>query len=185
VIIVSCGGQEDNPYNNTNENTKNASKEDEKGSIDNKDEQELEDEEYIPAVDFSLDDGKGNNITLSDYKGKFVFINFWGTWCPYCVDEMPLLQKTYDEYKEDIEIIAVNVQSISKEKSVDYVLDWLDERDITFKNVFDMDGSIANAYHVTGYPTTYIVNREGDVVSYIPGKIDDNMMEQVLDFIFD
>jgi cytochrome c-type biogenesis protein len=178
LLLVGCESQDDTQQNM---DIVNETEEALIGEDPVEDREEID--ERIPAIDFTLTDGQGNEVSISDYKGKVVFVNFWGTWCEYCVKEMPLLQETYEAYKDDIEILAINVQTIPREKSVEEVLEWVDELGLTFPILFDMDGSVSNEYYITAFPTTYVVDREGYFLGYIPGAIDEEMMKQIIDEI--
>ncbi|GMQ55622.1 hypothetical protein AN1V17_00140 [Vallitalea sediminicola] len=139
-----------------------------------------EDEKTITAPDFTLSDGKGNNYTLSDYKGELVFVNFFTTWCGYCKDEMPDFQKIHEKYKDDdVAIIAVDVQHDASEKPIDEVIKWADNLGVTFPVVFDEDGTATDNYYINGYPTTYVISKEGDVIGYV-NAMDEQDMEKLI-----
>jgi cytochrome c-type biogenesis protein len=139
-----------------------------------------EDKETIAAPDFTLSDGKGNSYTLSDYKGKLVFVNFFTTWCGYCKDEMPDFQKIHEKYKDDdVAIIAVDVQHDASEKPIDEVIEWAEDLGITFPVVFDEDGTATDNYYINGYPTTYVISKEGVVIGYV-NAMDEQDMEKLI-----
>lgn len=122
----------------------------------------------VMAPDFSLTDMNGNTVSLSDYKGKIVFINFWTTWCRYCVDEMPDLDSAASELRDlgDAVIIAVNVQ-----ESLEKVKKFVTEREFSLEVLMDFDGAVAQTYRVEGYPTTYVINRDGTYYGYQVGPV--------------
>jgi thiol-disulfide isomerase/thioredoxin len=126
------------------------------------------------APDFTLLDMDGNQVKLSDYEGKMVFLNFWATWCTYCDIEMPDLQKVHDDH-EDLVVLAVNVR---EEKGL--VQDYLDEGGYDFPVVLDDDGHIAQVYLVSGMPTTYFLSDEGILLGYQPGMLTLEQMEDVI-----
>lgn len=134
------------------------------------------------ALDFSLTDGKGNQVNLADYQDKFVFLNFFTTWCGYCMDEMPEFQKVYDEYKEDIEIVIVNVNFDANEVSTEEVVKWYEDSGYTFPMVIDEDGSQTQAFYpyVTGYPTTFVYDKGGKYLGYIPGALNEQTMIDII-----
>ncbi len=134
----------------------------------------------IMAPDFTLKDPDGNAVTLSDYEGKIVILNFWAEWCRYCVEEMPDFVKLDKELKEsgDAVILAVNVQDSHK-----VVRDFIADNNLDLKVLMDEDGAIASTYGVSGYPTTFFINPDGSLYTYIPGKTDLETLHIVLDMI--
>ncbi|TCK92461.1 peroxiredoxin [Natranaerovirga hydrolytica] len=165
---------EDETSENTNTNDEARDKDAQETPVD-KDESEK-----VPLVDFTLSDGKGNDHTLSDYKGKVILVNFWGTWCPYCVEEMPYFESLYQQNQGDLEILAINVQSAPQERPVEEVLEWVEQQGVSYNVLFDIDGSVAQEYYVRYFPTTYIIDREGYVLGYING-LDEELLEDILD----
>jgi thiol-disulfide isomerase/thioredoxin len=126
------------------------------------------------APDFTLLDMEGNQVSLSDFEGKMVFLNFWATWCTYCDIEMPDLQKVNDEH-EDLVVLAVNVR---EEK--DLVQEYLDEGGYDFPVALDEDGHIAQVYLVSGMPTTYFISDDGKLLGYQPGMLTLEQMEDII-----
>ncbi len=120
------------------------------------------------APNFTLPKLDGTNLSLSDYKGRVVLVNFWATWCPPCVAEMPDLQAVRDELNpRGFEVIAISLDSGAgfKEKVKNFVRD----HGITFPVVFT-DGSVSGQYGgVPNIPTTFIVDANGNIVSKLVG----------------
>ncbi len=109
------------------------------------------------APDFTLENLDGEKLSLEDYRGKNVLINFWTTWCRFCVKEMPDFQKLYDEYKDDdFTILAVNGGE-TKSK----VTEFMDQNGYNFPVLLDTKGKVGVSYMVFGIPTSYIVDKEG------------------------
>ncbi|MBZ2174762.1 TlpA family protein disulfide reductase [Schnuerera sp. xch1] len=127
------------------------------------------------APDFTLLNLDGEEVSLSDYRGKYVLVNFWYTGCQYCDMEMPDLQRLYDE-NDDLMVLAVNVM---EEKSI--VEDYIKEGKYSFPVVFDEEGEIAGTYLVSGFPTSYFVDKEGNLLGGIPGMMTYEQMNQILD----
>jgi cytochrome c-type biogenesis protein len=143
----------------------------------------------IPAFDFTLTDQYGEEHTLSDYKGKVVFLNFWATWCPPCKEEMPHIEELYNEYnlnQEDVVFLGVTNPKSEKypynqdEKKED-IISFLDKNEYTFPTVFDETGEILQNYSITAFPTTFMIDKEGNVFGYVPGKMTKDIMKNVID----
>ncbi len=126
------------------------------------------------APDFTLLDMEGNQVKLSDFEGRMVFLNFWATWCTYCDIEMPDLQKVNDEH-EDLVVLAVNVR-----EDKDLVQEYLDEGGYDFPVVLDEDGHMAQIYLVSGMPTTYFISDDGKLLGYQPGMLTLEQMEDII-----
>ena len=129
--------------------------------------------EVVYAPEFELEDLDGNIVRLADLKGKNILVNFWATWCPFCVDEMPDLQLLYEKYKDDdFIVLAINVQE-SKEKAAGY----LEEAGIDLPVLLDKDSRIAALYGATSIPLTIAVNKDGVAVTGYRGKLTLDQME--------
>lgn len=140
------------------------------------------------AYDFTLIDQYGNEHTLSDYKGKVVFLNFWATWCPPCKKEMPDIEALYQEYGQnqgDIIILGVanpasteypNNQDVTKDK----VIEFLKDNNYNFPVVFDETGDILTNYSISAFPTTFMIDKEGNVFGYAPGMLTKDIMYNVI-----
>ena len=126
-------------------------------------------DEPVEAPDFSLPSVEGNDVKLSDFQGKVVFLNFWATWCPYCRMERPGLQALFNAYK-DQEFVIVSV-SIDQ-SGIDTVKQYVGEHEITFPNLHDQTSEVAGEYGVRGVPSTFFVNTEGKAVAGVIGPRD-------------
>ena len=109
-----------------------------------------------PAPDFSLTTTNGELIQLSSLRGKPILLNFWATWCKPCEYEMPLIQETFESHSSDLLIIGVNV---SEEK--EDVQDYLDEYELTFPVLLDLNHKVSNLYRVSGIPVSFFIDSEG------------------------
>jgi peroxiredoxin len=126
-------------------------------------------DEPLEVPDFSLPLVGGEELTLSDYKGRVVFLNFWATWCPYCVDERAGLQALYEKYREQgLEIIAVSIDQGDIEK----VKKFVDERELTFLNVHDKSSKTSLEYGVRGVPATIFIDPSGNALGGVIGPRD-------------
>jgi thiol-disulfide isomerase/thioredoxin len=123
----------------------------------------------FPAPDFTLPTLSGAPIRLSELRGKVVLLNFWATWCVPCRMEMPALEALYHRYKDwGLEVLAVNLDMLSTAGVETFVK----EAALTFQIVLDPSWSTARAYQVRGLPTTYLVDRAGNVVVREVGERD-------------
>ena len=147
-------------------------------------EETSQEESAVPAIDFTLYDQYGNTHKLSDYKGKTVFLNFWATWCPPCKAEMPDIQKIYEEYSRegDDALIVLGVASpdIGGEKPEEEIKSFLSENGYTYPVVFDNTGEIFGMYGVSSLPTTFMIDREGNVFGYVSGQLDEEIMRSII-----
>lgn len=122
-------------------------------------------ESRIPSENFFLPVLDGVEQSLDDYQGKVVFLNFWATWCPPCREEMPAMQSLYDELApEGLEIVAVNVL-----EPEDTVREFIEETGFTYPVMLDRQGRVSTRYAVRAFPTTYIIDRESNVIAVRAG----------------
>ena len=125
----------------------------------------------VSARDFSLplagSTNPGATQSLSGLKGKVVFLNFWATWCGPCRDEMPSMESLYNRYKDKgLDILAVNCQENETE-----VLAFMRNHGLTFPAALDTDGRISASYGIQAIPTTFLINREGNIAVRLVGSI--------------
>ncbi len=115
------------------------------------------------AEDFVLPDIHGQVVRLSQLKGKVVFLNVWTTWCPPCRQEMPTMQTLYRQLQgEDFILLAVS-QDVDGQKAV---VSYLSEGGYTFPVLLDVRGEVGRKYGVTGYPETFLIDRQGMIVHH-------------------
>lgn len=120
------------------------------------------------AEDFTLKTLKGETVSLKDYRGRLIFLNFWATWCGPCRAEMPSMQRLWEEFKEeDFVILAINIQEESK-----LVSSFMNERGLSFPVLLDEKGKVARTYGVRGIPTTFFLNPEGEIIGKAVGARD-------------
>lgn len=141
-------------------------------------------EETIPAIDFTLKDQYGEEHTLSDYKGKTVFLNFWATWCPPCKAEMPDIQNVYETYDTEGEdalvVLGIAAPNMGGEGSEEQIAAFLKEQGYTYPVVMDTTGEIFSAYGITSFPTTFMIDREGNVFGYVTGMLSEDVMQSII-----
>lgn len=122
------------------------------------------------APDFLLKDLVDKEHKLSDYKGKVVFLNFFASWCPYCVEEIPELNGLYEEFSENKEfvLLGINIRE-SKTKVAQFVKN----KDIKYTILLDSDGKLAKVYQVVGIPLNVVIDKNG-IIKFLdhslPGK---------------
>ena len=119
------------------------------------------------APEFSLATLDKQVLQLSDFEGKSLIINFWGTFCPPCVNEMPALQKQYNQWKED----NVVVLGINLSESTITVKNFINQYDITFPIVIDNNDQIRKRYNVRYYPTTFFVDSSSIIQEIFIGEM--------------
>ena len=170
--------------NSTTEETRQTSDSEEMQN----DEEDEEVHKQIKAPDFILMDQYGKEHTLSDYRGKTIFLNFWATWCGPCKSEMPDIQKLYEQYNENTEDVIVlgvanpkteghpNNNDISKEE----IAGFMNENGWTYPILFDESGEILSNYGITAFPTTFMIDVNGNVYGYVSGALTGDMMESIV-----
>jgi peroxiredoxin len=119
-----------------------------------------------PAPDFTLRTVDGQTVSLSDFRGKPVMVNFWATWCGPCQVEMPLFRQAYTDHAGELVVLAVDVQEAPED-----VRGFVKRNDLTFPVVLDRDGLVSTLYRVRGLPTTFFVDRDGIVVEAHRGAL--------------
>ena len=131
-----------------------------------------------PAPDFTLVDLDGNQISLGDFAGQPVVINFWATWCPPCQDEMPLLAGAYEREGGQVVFLAISINEPERA-----VRRFVENNDIPFVVLLDEGGKVASEYQAKSIPVTYFVNRDGQVVMRYLGQIPTHRLEDGLNRI--
>ena len=122
----------------------------------------------LEPFDFTLQLLHGEGVSLSSFKSKVVILNFWATWCPPCRAEMPSMEVLHNKYREKgLEILAVNI--LEKEAEV---LSFMDSNKLSFPAALDLDGAVSNSYGIQSIPTTFLIDREGNIVVRLVGSID-------------
>lgn len=152
-----------------------------------------EENSVIPAFDFTLTDQYGNEHTLSDYKGKVVFLNFWATWCGPCKQEIPHIEELYQEYNlNEDEVVFLGVTNPKSEaypnnqdEEKDEIISFLESNEYTFPTVFDETGEIFQNYYISAFPTTFMIDKEGNIAGYVPGMMTKDIMQNVINQVLE
>ena len=146
---------------------------------------EAAESEDPPAPDFKLTDQFGKEHRLSAYKGKVVLLNFWATWCKYCVQEMPDLQKLHEKYsaQEDPQLVLLAVAAPGQggEQDAEGIKAYLETNGYTYPSLMDTDGSVFKTYGASGLPTTFVIGRDGSMIGYVPGAVSADVLQTVVD----
>jgi len=110
-----------------------------------------------PAPQFTLAARSGEDVSLAQYKGQVVMLNFWASWCGPCRQEMPLLESIYKKYgKMGFTLLGVNVEPDSQAAN-----EWLKQTPVSFPILYDKDSKVSKLYDVAGMPSTVIIDRSG------------------------
>ena len=138
----------------------------------------------IPAVPFALTDQYGRTHTLSEYKGKVIFLNFWATWCPPCRAEMPDIQKLYErsprEGKEAVIVLGVASPGLGSEKDEAGIKAFMIENGYTYPVLMDKKGELFRAYGIRAIPTTYMIDRNGNLAGRVQGALSAENLERIV-----
>jgi cytochrome c biogenesis protein CcmG/thiol:disulfide interchange protein DsbE len=122
-----------------------------------------------PAPVFTFPGLDGKVVSLTDYKGKVVFLNIWATWCLPCREEMPSMEKLYQQLKgEDFEILAISIDATGAKA----VGPFMKEYGLSFPALLDTGGTIQDLYGTTGIPESYVIGKEGFVEEIVIGPKD-------------
>ena len=142
----------------------------------------------IPALDFTLTDQFGNTHTLDQYKGKTILLNFWATWCGPCRSEMPDLQAVYEDYgnnEKDLVVLGVAAPNLGQEGSAEDITAFLEENGYTYPTLMNEDASLFYSYGISSFPTTFMIDKNGNVYGYIMGaqsrEVFDDIIQQTMD----
>ncbi|MEG2628048.1 MAG: cytochrome c biogenesis protein/redoxin [Raoultibacter sp.] len=139
--------------------------------------------------EFTLTDQYGTTYTLSDLRGKTVFLNFFATWCGPCQREMPDIQKLYEDYgKNSGEVVVLGV---SNPKTTDHpnnsdvgttaVVGFMENKGYTYPVLMDESGSVFKNYNVSSFPTTFVIDKQGNLAQLIPGMVSGEKMQATIE----
>ncbi len=130
-----------------------------------------------PASDFTVYDADGNAVSLSEQQGTPVVINFWATWCGYCMDELPAFHDMAEKYGENVRFMMVDLADGSRE-TPEQAKEFVEENGFTFPVYFDNDQSAVKAYGINSIPLTLFIDAQGNVVHSQIGAMDENALEE-------
>lgn len=130
----------------------------------------------LKAKDFKLKDLNGKELSLSDLRGKKVFLNFWATWCPPCRNELPEIEKLYQETKNsDLVVVAVEIG-----EPLSTVKPFIDQNKYNFKVLLDSDQNVATEYGISAIPTSFFIDKKGSIVSKNTGAMNIDQMKEYI-----
>ena len=147
-----------------------------------------ESEEKVLATDFEVTLISGETVKLSDFRGQKVLVNFWATWCPPCKAEMPDIQALYEDWGENGgEVIVLGVanpktddfpynQDVTREE----VETFLSDGGYTYPVVMDLTGDVFSAYGIRAFPTTFMIDKEGNIFGYVESALTGDVMESIV-----
>lgn len=139
-------------------------------------------QDKTPAPDFTVVDGEGNAVKLSDYAGKPIVLNFWASWCGPCQMEMPDFQEKYMQLGDEVVFLMVNMTDGARE-TIQSASDFIAQKGYTFPVLFDVNYDAATAYSVYSLPTTYFIDAQGNVIAKFSGAMSESVLQQYIDRI--
>lgn len=157
--------------------------EDEAGAEESTDEGDTEEKSQV-ASDFTVYDADGNEVHLSDYRGKPVILNFWASWCGPCKSELPDFEEAFKEYGDQIHFMMINLTDGTKE-TMESASALITEQGYTFPVFYDTTYNAAGQYVSTGIPITYFIDAEGNFVAYGQGALDAETLQSGIDMLFE
>ena len=132
------------------------------------------------APDFTFTDlVTGKTTKLSDLRDKPVYLNFWATWCPPCVKELPHIQAKYEQYKDRIHFLAISVDSEQEAPA-----QFISSKGYTFTVGYGNEREISRAYSIEAIPASYIIGTDGTIKAQIVGSMDEADLESFLQKAF-
>lgn len=132
------------------------------------------------ATDFTMKDGDGSDVNLSDFFGKPIVLNFWATWCPPCKSELPAFENAYKNYGEDVHFIMLN-QTDGARDTFDVVKKFISDNGYTFPVYYDTAFNGTYAYSAFSIPTTVLIDADGNFVKSHVGAMSEATLVAYID----
>ncbi len=143
----------------------------------------IDEKEKIEMLDFTVYDETGKEYKLSDFKGKPIVLNFWASWCPPCISEMPHFNETYLKYKDKIHFLMINSTDGSRE-TLETAQAYLKDKNYSFTVLYDTKQYASYTYQVSSLPTTYFIDKDGYLVVHAKGAIDQETLNTGINYIY-
>ncbi|MEK4129586.1 TlpA disulfide reductase family protein [Solibacillus sp. FSL W8-0474] len=131
----------------------------------------------VKATDFTLQALDQQQYSLSDSQGKWTIVNFWASWCEPCKMEAPHLQRLYEEYNDQLEILAVNMTTKDRQ---DDVQKFVNEYGLTFPVLLDEQGDVSMTYGAFTIPTTIFIDEKGNIIHEFAGPMEESFIIDLL-----
>lgn len=141
-----------------------------------------EPEKSIAAPDFTVTDGEGNEIRLHNRIGRPIVLNFWATWCPYCIKEMPVFETAYKDYLGEVEFMMIDATDGQRE-TVEGAKAFIEAQGYTFPVYYDTASSAAVAYGAYALPMTFFISADGNSILYASGQINEETLRRGIEMI--
>ncbi len=127
-------------------------------------------------IQFSIPDINGKLHTATDYKGKWVVVNYWATWCPPCLDEIPELNAFYESHAKDAVVLGVNYEEVEQQHLTKFIDDYFISYPVLKGNL----GEPSPFGRVYGLPTTFIISPQGELVKTKVGEVTQKWIEDII-----
>ena len=131
------------------------------------------------SPDVHLVDFNGKPFSLSEYRGTPVVLNFWASWCPNCVAEMPDFERVHQELKGQVEFVGIDQRDDRRSAE-----DLAHETGVTYRLAEDPDGRVFDAFGGVGMPTTAFIDSDGNVVDVVTGQLNEELLRDYIDRSF-
>lgn len=132
-----------------------------------------------PAPDVEMTDFDGQKVTLDEYEGKPLVLNFWASWCPNCIAEMPDFERVFQAVEDEVAFLGVNQRD-----QHGAAVDLAEETDVTYRLARDPQGRVFDAFGGAGMPTTVFIDAEGNVVDVVTGQLSVELLGQRIEQSF-
>ena len=140
--------------------------------------------ESFPAPVFTALDINGNEVELFKEKGRPAVLNFWASWCGPCKSEMPDFQEVYDERKDEIDFVMLNATDGSRE-TFETAKAYIEEMGYTMPVYFDTQFNGNYIYGIRAYPTTFFIDEEGNLFTYVSQAISKDILNEIIDVMLE
>lgn len=183
VLLIALIGGASLLYNNLSQDYKGENLIENTTNQNNTPDNESQGNTKTPAPDFTVLDYDGNEVKLSDYKGKPVVLNFWATWCYYCKEEMPDFDLAFEKHP-DVEFLMINATD-GYQETIESAKAYYEDEGYNFNIYFDTEMDAVKNYGITGFPTTIFIDSDGNIVASAGGMIDLEILEKGIELISD